>query len=414
MNEALDARRAIEALRAGVPSGTVVRFLGTDQEAVVARFQHLLSDIEQSLTMSRAPKGFLVRGRFGSGKSHLLKYLEQRALAQGFACTTLAVSKEVPLADKHEMFRASIRNLKLPDRLGGSLREVALKLGFDSANYSEFFKIIQGQTLEIDTLFKATLYLFEYSKDESVVEEMVSFWDGSPISAVDVRNYVRSLRGGDYPGLRHRPEAKLSRDRFIFAARLLRAAGYRGWVLLLDEVELVAKYSPKERLRSYGTIAAVLSLSASAVNGIGAVLAVTPDLDSVILAHWRDDEVKYANNWPELLTDGQLGFNAMLERSMSSTLERPSEKYLELVRGRARELYERCYGHGAIANGRRIESLNIRTFLRGLITLWDLKRLNPTYEPEIQSEELTQNLSEDADFGSCEGEASPEAEGRHE
>jgi hypothetical protein len=43
----------------------------------------------------------------------------------------------------------------------------------------------------------------------------------------------------------------LTRQRLRFVPRLIAAAGYSGWVLLLDEVELVGRYSVLQRRRSY-------------------------------------------------------------------------------------------------------------------------------------------------------------------
>ena len=41
--------------------------------------------------------------------------------------------------------------------------------------------------------------------------------------------------------------AELAEQRIRFAGRLFRAAGYAGWCLLLDEVELIGRYTPLQR-----------------------------------------------------------------------------------------------------------------------------------------------------------------------
>ena len=40
-----------------------------------------------------------------------------------------------------------------------------------------------------------------------------------------------------------------------FVLELIKAAGYNGWVILLDEIELVANYSVLQRARSYAELA---------------------------------------------------------------------------------------------------------------------------------------------------------------
>ena len=60
-------RRAIEALRSGVPNRDAVRVLGSSQPEIEERFAEQLAAIKAGEISS----GLLVRGGFGSGKSHL-------------------------------------------------------------------------------------------------------------------------------------------------------------------------------------------------------------------------------------------------------------------------------------------------------------------------------------------------------
>lgn len=51
------------------------------------------------------------------------------------------------------------------------------------------------------------------------------------------------------------PARELARQRFRFLSRLMVAAGFDGWVLLLDEAELIGRYTPRQRGRSYAELA---------------------------------------------------------------------------------------------------------------------------------------------------------------
>ena len=44
-------------------------------------------------------------------------------------------------------------------------------------------------------------------------------------------------------------------QRFRFVPRLMAAAGYKGWIVLLDEVELIGRYSLLQRAKSYAEVA---------------------------------------------------------------------------------------------------------------------------------------------------------------
>src|SRR5271165_3108686 len=91
--EPQQARRAIEALRAGVPSRDAVLALGSAAPQVEDRFQRLLSASLESGETMRGQEGFLLAGNFGSGKSHLLGALHYRALAQRFVTSKIVISK---------------------------------------------------------------------------------------------------------------------------------------------------------------------------------------------------------------------------------------------------------------------------------------------------------------------------------
>src|SRR6185312_10014658 len=49
--------------------------------------------------------------------------------------------------------------------------------------------------------------------------------------------------------------AELAGQRIRFASLLFRAAGYAGWCLLLDEVELIGRYTPLQRALAYAWLA---------------------------------------------------------------------------------------------------------------------------------------------------------------
>jgi len=79
MNVAIAARRAIEALRNGVPNRFAVAELGSWQCQIEERFQELCKGA------SSGPAGMLIKGDFGTGKSHLLLTLQERARKNNFA-----------------------------------------------------------------------------------------------------------------------------------------------------------------------------------------------------------------------------------------------------------------------------------------------------------------------------------------
>ena len=82
-------RRAIEALRAGVPSRDAVALLGSGQTRIEDEFATLLGAVREGTAGA-----MLIGGGFGSGKSHLIERLAQLALAEGYAVSRVVVGKE--------------------------------------------------------------------------------------------------------------------------------------------------------------------------------------------------------------------------------------------------------------------------------------------------------------------------------
>src|SRR5439155_3576604 len=115
----LTYRRAIEALRAGVPNRDAVRHLGTDQRAVEKKFVDTLGQIDAERRAGRQLPGLLIGGDFGAGKSHLLEWLQHVALEQNFAVSKVVISKEAPLNQPHRIFRTAMHALRIPNIVGG-------------------------------------------------------------------------------------------------------------------------------------------------------------------------------------------------------------------------------------------------------------------------------------------------------
>ena len=71
----LSCRRALEALRNGVPNREAVQLLGCTQPQAESQFQDLLKRASDPIEPPAGALGMLVSGDFGTGKSHLLSPL---------------------------------------------------------------------------------------------------------------------------------------------------------------------------------------------------------------------------------------------------------------------------------------------------------------------------------------------------
>ena len=191
------SRRALEALRAGVPNRDAVAALGSMQVGVEDRFSQLLSAV-RALPEAPPPGGILIGGGFGTGKSHALEHLAHLALSEGFVVSKVVVSKETPLHDPSKVYRAAIEQAKVPGRPGSAIDEIAAGLLGDSSRYAELYRWVHQDDTPVDSRFAATLFLHEYARgDEEFSDRIVRFWAGDPLPVADLRRRLR--RQGQRP-----------------------------------------------------------------------------------------------------------------------------------------------------------------------------------------------------------------------
>ena len=283
----LEARRAIEALRSGVPNRSAVEFLRLGQPAIEARFDNLLNVAGSN--NARNP-GFIIGGEFGSGKSHVLQYLNRTALARGFATSLVTISKETPLSSIEDVFKAAIRELSLPDRLSGDFNEVATKLQPTSDAYKDFERVPPRRGVRLNPLFAATLLISRsLSANEEFCDKIYGFWAGGRINVAEVKKELRLQHVTDLAVSRYRA-ADIAPERFVFTAGLIRAAGYRGWILFLDETELIASFALQARARAYAELVWLLGYGVSSVPGLGVVAAATKSSPASFLRKAGSDQ----------------------------------------------------------------------------------------------------------------------------
>jgi hypothetical protein len=398
----LTQRRAIEALRAGVPNRDAVRHLGTDQMAVEKRFVDALSQIGAERAEARQLPGLLIGGDFGAGKSHLLEWLQHVALELNFAVSKVVISKEAPLSQPHRIFRAAMHSLRLPGIVGG-IEEVAHRMSPDSDAYAQMFRRIQDPQSGFDVVFQASLRVHERVKDPEILSKMVAFWRGERLDVAETRRSLKAL-GIQLP-IKQRRIADLALPRFRFAAELLAGAGYSGWVLLLDELELVAAFSLRARAQSYATLSRLLGYDrAEAIPGLFAVAAGTNDLAYELFDVRRDQEKipqRLSDRLKEQMPAVQAGID-LLRPTSTSRMELVSqdESVLRRTYGKIRDLYELAYSWTPPDAQPEIgeRSVRMRHYVRRWITGWDLMRLDSTYRPDIETRDYRPNLEEQPDL----------------
>ena len=405
----IQQRRAIEALRAGVPNRDAVSALGTSQKDIERRFLEQL-DITRDLPRSESnPGGILIGGGFGSGKSHLLEHLQHLALERNFVVSKIVVSKETPLHDPAKVFRAAIETAVVSERQGNALTEIVSGLNTESESYVDLYRWVDSDEAGLNARFAATLYLFESLRygDQEFTDLIVGFWAGDPMRVSDLRSKLREAGAAAAYQLLSIKERDLAIQRFRFVSRLVRAAGYSGWVLLIDEVELIGRYTVLQRSKSYAELTRYIrGLEEDPTAPITSVLAITDDFDRAVLSDKGDrDEIPNRLRAKQTSADDLVAGQAeegmrIIEREMVH-LAPPSKAELERTYDRLRAIHGHAYGWEPpdVAGIEHLPTNRMRQYVRAWINEWDLVRLDPEYKPDIEVLEVKLGYNEDKDLG---------------
>ena len=409
-NSVLSCRRALEALRNGVPNREAVQLLGCSQPRAESHFQDLLRRASDPAESPAGALGMLVSGDFGTGKSHLLSHFEHRALSQGFVCSKVAISKETPLYDLGKVFKSAMDNGRILDRTGPLIEEIGLQLNYDSDEYSNLFSWANSSSSGLHPIFPASLMVHEMSSDLELNREIEAFWAGDRIKVGRVKDGLKQIRQQHSFSFKAPKATELPPQRLRFATELIKGAGYRGWVILLDEIELVGQYSLLQRARSYSELARWLGqASGEASPGLVVVGTVATDFDAKVLSvdQTSKKDRDYAGQRLRARGDEKGAKQAetamrLLDPRECIPLFSPSDADVNDTLNTLRYIYSRAYGWDAphIETGTSAVGYRqrMRYKVRSAINEWDLLRLYPDSRPETEGREFTHQYVEISDL----------------
>ena len=408
----VSARRAIEALRSGVPNRAAVEILGSSQTAICDRFDALLAACGD-VARQEPVGGMLMAGGFGSGKSHLLEYLAERAVSAGFLVSKVVVSKETGLHDPIRVLRAALAEARLPGRVGSAIDEIAAGLRTASPEYAALYRWVHRDDAPVDSRFAATLFVHEYARgDAEFADRIVRFWAGDPLPLPELRRRLKEAGAAGTYRLGPIRERELAVQRFRFVSRLAQAAGYRGWAVLIDEVELIGRYSFLQRAKSYAEINRWIRGDRDDPSApLVAVMATVDDFEAQVLVGKNDIELipsrlrAKATAESDLLAGAAESGMRVLERQ-AMQVQPPGPEALEATYTAVKALHAAAYGWTPpdVAGLERLPSNRMRQYVRAWINEWDLVRADPSFRPETTVSEVTLDYREDAEL---EGDAEP-------
>jgi hypothetical protein len=402
----LEARAAIEALRAGVPNQAAVRQMGTEQTVIEDAFEAALASAWGTAGSAEGgvkAAGIGFAGGFGTGKSHLLGYLAEVARQQGFVVSRVVVSKETPLSHPGHVFAAAVRDASLPNRPDEPIAACVAALRERPEALDELEAEIGASGAGFAPIFAACLFLLRRpSTTPEMLRRTARFCAGAKVSVPAIRQALNAAGAGRAFSLKAIPTGELTEQLTRFLPRLFRAAGFAGWCVLFDEVELIGRYTPLQRALSYAWLGTWLGLEdRRRFPGVACAYAITDDFATAVINARLDSE-----KLPDRLrlkgrtAEARLAMAAI--RHIEGTVLRhrllpPTLGDLAVCHDRVLHLYSAAYMWPAqpLPPPERISSRTLRQYIKGWITQWDLRRLLDG-EVVLVSDTIASDYSENA------------------
>ncbi|MGH7102580.1 MAG: BREX system ATP-binding domain-containing protein [Acetobacteraceae bacterium] len=374
---------AIEALRAGVPNRSAIRLLASADNSLVQKFQTCLHACRQGILDDRPTNGIIIAGAFGAGKSHQLGYLAELAKQENWIVSLLPISKETPLFDPAKLFAAAVRAAIVPDANDDLMTAAMQRLGKRRDDYDQLERWTTEEVRRgrLAPVFAALLWLIPKGNVQAdSLARILRFFGGAKLNQSEVKRWLREAGASKLFPLSPIRARDLGPQQLRFAPRLLAAAGFAGWCILLDEVELIGRYSPLQRGKSYSELARWLGMDEKiGIPGLLTVTAITEDFSTVMFDDKGDDE-----KIPPLLAQRGLAQHATLARRAIIRLKQedyrlysPDEEHLRATLRKVAALYKDAYGWQPPSTEPAPPEATkfMRQHVKSWITAWDIERL---------------------------------------
>lgn len=248
----IEARHIIEALRSGVPSRAVGQYFSEARPRIMRE----ISDRLDSVCDAGKSSGMIISGKYGEGKTHLLNTVFNLAHSNNMVVSYLSLSKETPMDKLYLVYQKVIQNTYLPRRQQPGFMQELEKISANSPVASEMLVYVLQQ-LETDKLY----YLFRsYLNTEDSDEKFLLQADleGDFVANAALKKIYRRIFNETVKYKVNFTKTKHCGDYFQFMSHLFNLMGYHGWVILIDETELMGRLGKKARLNAYRNMARFL------------------------------------------------------------------------------------------------------------------------------------------------------------
>lgn len=397
----------IESLRSGIPIQETVEVL----PSLRIEINNIVKQDMAAISSGSSVPGRVVWGNYGQGKSHFLKTVEKQALSAGFAVSMLSLNRDIASHNLLQLFQHLINAVRTPNTNINGFYQYLENINQDefTANFN-FTAERYEHRLPLTMLHCQTKLLL----GEESFSRCYEFLNGEVLPKPELKAITREC--GEAHLWKNMPPFKKSdpacaRAFFGLISDLFRFLGFKGWIILIDEMELIARLGRKSRLKSYLNLNWLLNLSNFHSFPLYTICAAAASLN------WRNPKGRKGPETNELtrlasIEDGQVA-EERISRFFDQASGRQAIQLLPITRNNLQEMFltiSQCHAkafdyqpdpdlnwlHQATASFDA--NTKLRTWVRAILEACDIRMVHGIM-PKIQETKLYESLiiSDDSD-----------------
>ncbi|MDO5408600.1 MAG: DUF2791 family P-loop domain-containing protein [Eubacteriales bacterium] len=362
----MEARQVIEALRSGVPSRAVGQYFS---EARPGLMKEIVSRMDR-VTDTGVSDGMVISGKYGEGKTHILNTVFNMAQSNQMVVSCISLSKETPMDKLPTIYQRIISNTYLPGRQQPGFMHVLEKLTPNSSVSSDLL-LYAAKELETDKLYYLLRsYLSTEDQDEKF--QLQSDLEGDFIGNALLKKIYKRIFNQTAKYNVPFSKTKYCQDYFAFMSFLFRKLGYNGWVILVDEAELMGRLGKKARLNAYRNMARFLK-PGDQMQGVFTMFALSASYAEDVIDGKHEFE-NLAEIYPDAQEPAKTVLNLLLKAPQLAPL---TKEEISQILERVQEFHGRAYSWTpnvsveTVARATQSGGYLLRTKIRAAIEFFD-------------------------------------------
>jgi len=270
----------IESLRAGIPTRTSTQYLPEVRSTLTDKFNQ---DLQQFGTAKSIPSGRLIWGGYGQGKTHELTCIEHLALNHGFAVSRITLNRQLSGQNLFKLYQKLATSIRTANsQRFGIQHDLEKKRASELSN-----SLIQDHQRYAHPLPAIVLESYFQAAGEEQ-ELLYANLLGAKLRIADIKRIHKKNSGQTFPSSENFVVTKHGKAYFELMADVITWCGYKGWVILIDEIELVSRLGKAGRLQAYQNLSWLVNWSQEfqfPIYTVGGIASPLMDL-------WRNAEKK--------------------------------------------------------------------------------------------------------------------------